>query len=200
MTKKESNPSEERTVLLVKPDGVKRGLVGDVIARIEQRGLKVIALKMIWATGEHAKNHYPGTDNWLRGMGNKTLDNYKQYGKDPIKEIGTDDALEIGKLVYGWLTEFLTSGPMVAVIVSGIHAVDMVRKIVGNTLPAKADMGTIRGDYSVDSPTLANLSKRAIHNVVHASGDPEEAAHEIKHWFAPEEIHDYKRAEEDIMF
>lgn len=200
MIKKDSNPKEERTVLLVKPDGVKRGLIGDVISRIEQRGLKIIALKMIWANEEHAKNHYPGTDEWLRGVGEKTLDNYKQYGKDAKKEVGTDDSLKIGRLVYGWLVEFLTSGPMVAMIVSGIHAIDMARKIVGNTLPAKADMGTIRGDYSVDSPTLANLGKRAVHNIVHASGDEKEAEHEISHWFAPEEIHDYKRAEEDIMF
>jgi nucleoside-diphosphate kinase len=89
---------------------------------------------------------------------------------------------------------------MVAMIVSGIHAIDMVRKLVGKTIPAFAEMGTIRGDYSIDSPVLANDGKRAIRNVVHASGDPDEAKHEIAHWFAPEEIHDYKRAEEDIMF
>jgi nucleoside-diphosphate kinase len=197
---KEFHPTMERTVLLVKPDGVKRGLIGEVIKRIEQRGLKVIAMKMIQATEEHAKGHYPGTDKWLRGMGEKTLENYAKYGKDPIKESGTADPLELGKIIYGWNTEFLTSGPVVAVMISGVHAIDMVRKIVGNTLPSKADMGTIRGDYSVDSPTLANIEKRAIHNVVHASGDPDEAAHEIEHWFSPEEIHDYKRAEHDVMF
>jgi len=194
------HPKEERTVLLVKPDGVKRGLIGDVIGRLEQRGLKIIGMKMIMATREHAKAHYPGTDKWLTLMGEKTLDNYAQYGKDPIEEAGTNDPLEIGKMIYGWNVDFLTSGPMVAVLISGIHAVDMVRKIVGNTLPSKADMGTIRGDYSVDSPTLANLGKRALRNVVHASGNPGEAEHEIEHWFSPEEIHDYKRAEEDVMF
>jgi nucleoside-diphosphate kinase len=197
---KEFHPTMERTVLLVKPDGVKRGLIGEVIKRLEQRGLKIIALKMIQATEEHARAHYPGTDKWLRGMGEKTLENYAKYGKDPIKEAGTADPLELGKIIYGWNTDFLTSGPVVAVLISGVHAIDMVRKIVGTTLPSKADMGTIRGDYSVDSPTLANIEKRAIHNVVHASGDPEEAAHEIEHWFNPEEIHDYKRAEQDVMF
>jgi len=194
------HPKEERTVLLIKPDGVKRGLIGDIIGRIEQRGLKVIALKMVMASKEQVKKHYPGTEEWLKGMGEKTLENYRTYGKDPIKEIGTDDPLEIGKKVYQWLEEFMTSGPMVAMLVSGLHAIDMIRKICGHTLPSKADMGTIRGDYSVDSPTLANLEKRAIRNVVHASGNPTEAAHEIAHWFSEKEIHDYKRAEEDIMF
>ena len=191
---------EEKTVVLVKPDGVKRGLIGEVIKRFESRGLKVIALKMIIASEEHAHSHYPNSEEWLRGMGEKTLETYKQYGKDPMKEIGSDDALEIGKMVAGWNVEFLTSGPMVAMVVQGIHAVDMVRKIVGKTIPAVAEMGTIRGDFSVDSPTLANAGKRAIHNVVHASGDQSEAEHELKHWFENGEINEYKRAEEDIMF
>lgn len=198
--KKGIHPKEEQTFMLVKPDGVKRGLVGDCITRIEQRGLKVIALKMIQASERIARGHYPGTEKWLCGMGEKTLESYAKYGKNPIKELGTDDPLKIGEMIYTWNTDFLVSGPMVAMIISGIHAVDMVRKIVGKTLPAFAEMGTIRGDFSVDSPVLANFDKRAIHNLVHASGDPAEAAHEIRHWFSPEEIHDYKRAEEDIMF
>ena len=194
------HPKEEKTVLLIKPDGVKRGLAGDIISRIEQRGLKIIALKMIMASKEKAKNHYPGTKQWLIGMGNKTLENYKTYNHDPIKEIGTDDALEIGEKIYDWLVDFLTSGPMIAILIKGIHAIDMVRKIVGNTLPSKADMGTVRGDYSIDSPTLANKEKRAIRNIVHASGDPDEAKHEIKYWFSKNDIHDYDRSDDDIMF
>ncbi|KKU85856.1 MAG: nucleoside-diphosphate kinase [Candidatus Wildermuthbacteria bacterium RIFCSPHIGHO2_01_FULL_47_27] len=193
-------PKEERTVVLIKPDGVKRGLMGEIIKRVEMRGLKIIALKMVWPTREHASSHYPNTEQWLRGMGEKTLETYAKYNKDAMKELGTADSLEIGKMVQRWNVEFLTSGPVVAMMVSGIHAIDMVRKIVGKTIPALADMGTIRGDFSVDSPVLANAGKRAIHNVVHASGDPAEAEHEIEHWFSPEEIHDYKRAEEDIMF
>lgn len=191
---------QEQTFMLVKPDGVKRGLVGEILRRVEQRGLKPIAIKMVWASREHAAAHYPNTDPWLSGMGNKTLETYAKYGKDAVSEIGTADPLEIGKKVAAWNIDFLTSGPVVAVIIQGLHAIDMVRKIVGATVPAKAEMGTIRGDYSVDSPALANAGKRAIHNLVHASGDPSEAAHEIKHWFAPEEIHAYQRAEEDIMF
>lgn len=194
------HPKEERTVVLIKPDGVKRGLMGEIIKRIEMRGLKIIALKMVRPTEEHASSHYPNTEQWLRGMGEKTLETYIKYEKDPVKELGTADSLEIGKMVQKWNVEFLTSGPVVAMMISGIHAIDMVRKIVGKTIPAMAEMGTIRGDFSVDSPVLANAGKRAIHNVVHASGDPSEASHEIEHWFSPEEVHDYKRAEEDIMF
>ncbi len=195
-----NHPKEERTVLLVKPDGVKRGLIGEIIHRIEQRGLKVIALKMVWPNEEHVHKHYPNTQQWLEGMGNKTLETYKKYDLDAMQELGTNNALEIGKMVQKWNVEFLTSGPMVAMIAKGIHAIDMCRKIVGSTAPAFADMGTLRGDYSVDSQVLANMDHRALHNIVHASGDPTEARHEIEHWFTPEEIHDYKRAEEDIMF
>lgn len=194
------HPKEERTFVLVKPDGVKRGLVGECLKRFEQRGLKLIALKLVRAGEEHARRHYPGTEKWLRGMGDKTLETYAKYGKDPIQEAGTVDPLEIGKIIYGWNTEFLTSGPVVAMIISGVHAIDMVRKIVGKTVPALAEVGTIRADFSVDSPVSANFGKRAIHNVIHASGDIEEAVHEIEHWFSPEEIHDYKRADEDVMF
>ena len=191
---------EEKTVLLVKPDGVKRGIVGEIIGRLEGRGLKVIALKMTSATAEHAAAHYPNSEEWMKGMGEKSLGNYSKLGIDPKEVLGTEDALEIGQMIQKWNVEFLTSGPVVAMIIKGVHAIAAVRKIVGNTIPAAAEMGTIRGDYSVDSAALANAGKRAIHNVVHASGDPEEAKHEILHWFSPEEIHDYKRAEEDIMF
>ena len=191
---------EERTFILVKPDGVKRGLVGECITRLEQRGLKIIGLKMIRATKEHIDGHLPRSKEWMEAVGQKSLNDYGTYGIDPVELLGTDDPQKIGQMVRGWGVEFLTSGPMVAMVVKGIHAIAMVRKIVGNTLPSKAEMGTIRGDYSVDSAILANSGKRAVHNLVHASGDAEEAAHEVLHWFAPEEIHDYKRAEEDIMF
>lgn len=191
---------EEKTVLLIKPDGVKRGLIGEIISRIEKRGLKIISMRMLVASEDKARKHYPGTEGWLVGMGNKTLENYEKYGKDPIKEVGTSDPLKIGNMVYDWNVEYLTSGPMVAILVSGLHAIDMVRKIVGNTLPSKADMGTVRGDFSVDSPTLANANKRAIRNIVHASGDADEAKHEIEYWFTASDIHAYKRTEEDIMF
>ena len=194
------HPKEEKTVVIVKPDGVKRGLVGEIISRIEKRGLKIISLEMFQATREQIGEHYPNDEKWLRKIGDKTLENYQQYGVDAKNHLGTADTLAIGKMVREWLIDYMTSGPLVKMIVKGIHAIDMIRKIAGHTLPNKAEMGTIRGDFSVDDAIAANGDKRAIHNVVHASGSPEESAHEVAFWFAAEDIFDYKRAEEDIMF
>jgi len=195
-----SHPREEKTLMLVKPDGVKRGLMGEIIVRVEQRGLKVIAIKMVWARKKQADDHYPKDEKWIKRLGEKTKKSYDEYGRDVKKDFGTDDLLKVGQEVRSWLMKYLTSAPMVAVVVQGIHSIDMVRKLVGPSLPVFAEMGTIRGDYSVDSPTAANLDKRAIHNIVHASETPEEAKHEIAHWFGMEEIYEYKRAEEDMMF
>ena len=195
-----TEPKEEKTVVIVKPDGVKRGLVGEIIARIEKRGLKLIALEMMWPKKEQIDEHYPRDEKWITRIGEKTKFNYERYGYDAKEEMGTDDSKKIGESVRSWLVDYMTSGPVVKMVVKGIHAVDMVRKLCGNTIPALSEMGTIRGDYSVDSSVAANRGKRAIHNLIHASETAEEAEHEIKFWFAPEEIHDYKRAEEDIMF
>jgi len=192
--------TQEKTLVLIKPDGIKRGLIGEIIRRIEQRGLKVIALKMIQVTEGQIDGHYPKDAAWIHRLGEKSLGTYSKYGIDPVEALGTDNADEIGKMVRSWIVKYLTSGPLVKMVVEGVHAIDMVRKLCGNTLPNLADMGTIRGDYSVDSPALANSGKRAVHNIIHASENPEEAKHELAYWFTPQEIHDYKRAEEDIMF
>ncbi len=194
------NPKEEKTLVLIKPDGVKRGLVGETLHRFEQRGLKIIALKMTQAKKEQIDNHYPKDKKWIRRLGEKTLKNYQKYGYDPIKEMGSDDPDKIGEKVRNWLLDYMTSAPIVKIVVQGVHAIDMVRKIVGPTLPVDAEMGTIRGDFSVDSSDIANREKRAIHNLVHASETPEEAEHEINFWFSPEEIHSYQREEEEMMF
>jgi len=194
------HPKEERTFLIVKPDGVVRGLTGEIIKRIEQRGLKIVALSMYQAKKEEIDNHYPKDEAWITRVGGKTLATYEKYGYDTKNELGTTDALAIGKMVREWLLDFMTSAPIVKMVVQGVHAVDMIRKIVGNTMPALADAGTIRGDFSVDSAALANKEKRAVRNIVHASETPEEAEHEIKLWFHPEEIQNYKRGDEDVMF
>jgi len=91
----------------------------------------------------------------------------------------------------------MMSAPLVKMIVQGVHAVDVVRKIAGDTMPYKADMGTIRGDFSIDSPALANKEKRAVMNIIHCSETPEEAEHEIKHWFNNAIVHKYKRFGEE---
>ncbi|MFA6082502.1 MAG: nucleoside-diphosphate kinase [Patescibacteria group bacterium] len=194
------HPKEERTVVLVKPDGVMRGLVGEVLTRFEKRGLKILGLKMVYPSREHAAAHYSGSEEWLRGMGNKTLEAFAKYGIDVTAEMGTADALEIGKKVQQWNVDYLAMGPVVAIVLQGMHAITTVRKIVGSTLPVLADPGTIRGDFSVDSNVAGNFDKRAIHNIVHASGDPSEAGHEIAHWFKEEELIKYSRADEQIMF
>lgn len=191
---------EERTLALVKPDGVKRGLVGEVLKRIERRGLKVIALKMIQVDRAHLENHFPKAEEWVERLGQKTLKTYTEYGIDPVAAQGTGDPKELGKMVKESLFAYMESGPIVAIVIQGVHAIDMVRKLAGHTLPVFAEMGTVRGDYSVDSPAVANVEGRAIHNIMHASENPEEATNEISLWFNDNEIHAYKRAEEDIMF
>lgn len=191
---------QEKTVVLIKPDGVKRGLIGEIISRIERRGLKIIACKMIHATENQIDGHYPKDENYIDNLGQKSLTTYQKYGIDPIREMGTEDSFKIGSEVRNWLIKGMTEGPIIKMVVEGIHAIEMVRKIVGKTIPAFSEMGTIRGDFSVDSPDLANRERRAIKNLIHASGDEKEAAHELEYWFSPEEIFDYKRAEEDIMF
>jgi len=195
-----TEPKEEKTLVLVKPDGTKRGLIGEVVSRIEKKGLKIIAMEMVWPSKDQVDGNYPDDEKWLNNVGEKTKATYEKYGFNPKKEIGTDDNKKIGKMVREWLLEYMTSGPIVKMVVKGVHAVDMMRKMVGNTMPALAEMGTIRGDFSVDSSIAANKGKRAVRNIVHASGTIEEAEREIAFWFSPEEIHDYKRAEEDIMF
>ena len=195
-----SKLKEEKTLVLIKPDGVKRGLTGEIIRRIEQRGLKIIAIKMFWADKENLTRHYPQSKDYFLNLGEKTLATYAKYSLDAEKEIGTKNPEKIGEQVHGWLIDFMTSGPLVKIIVQGLHAVEMVRKLVGPTFPSQAEMGTIRGDFSVDSPALANSQKRAVHNLIHASGNTVEAEAEIALWFTLDEIHEYKRAEEDIMF
>jgi len=194
------HPKKEQTLILIKPDGLKRGLAGEVLKRFESRGLKIVGMKMVKASAEHVKKHYLSTKEQLEGMGNKTLDTLKQNGLDPIKTMGTDIPLEIGKMINNWNFEFISSSPVVAIVLEGLHAVDMARKIAGTTLPFRADIGTIRGDFSVDSPILGNLNKRPVRNIVHASGSIEESKREIRHWFLPKEIFDYQRAEEAVMF
>lgn len=185
------NPKEEITFLMIKPDGVKKGLVGEIIKRFEQRGLKIVRLEMDQPSQEAMSNHYPKDEAWIKRLGEKTITNFTKYGYDLMEEFGTTDALEIGKVIRGWILDYMTSGPVVKMVIQGAHAIDMVRKIVGPTLPSNAEMGTIRGDFSIDSSALAGKEKRAIYNLAHASETPEEVAHEIKHWFGDSKIFDY---------
>jgi len=187
------SPKEEKTFVMVKPDGVRKGLIGEIIKRFEQRDLKIVAIEMFQPTREQINEHYPKDETWINRLGEKTKGTYEKYGYDMKKELGTEETLEAGKMVRKWLIDYMTSAPLVRMVIEGIHAVDMVRKIAGPTLPYMADMGTIRGDFSADSPALANAEKRAVMNLVHASETPEEAQHEIKYWFGESPIYTYKR-------
>jgi nucleoside-diphosphate kinase len=191
--KQSKNPKEEKTFVLIKPDGVRKGLIGEVVKRFEQRDMKIVALEMFHASRKEMDRHYPSDEKWVRRLGEKTMATYAKYGYDVKKDFGTSDLMRVGKTVRGWLVDFMASAPMVKIVVEGIHAVDMVRKIVGPTMPYLAEMGTIRGDFSADSPVNANAERRAVFNLVHASETPQEAKHEIEHWFSKKPIYRYKR-------
>ena len=190
----------ERTFVMIKPDGVARGLIGEIIKRIERTGLKIVGLKMVWPTKEQAMRFYPSSEEWLRSVAEKSLSIYRSLGIDPKKDFGTDDPLKIGMTIKDWLASFLASGPCVAMVVEGNRAIQVVRKIVGATRPFDAAPGTIRGDFSTDSPELANTLKRPLRNLVHASDSPETAEFEIGFWFSKEEIYSYRRADENIIY
>ncbi|HLG90554.1 MAG TPA: nucleoside-diphosphate kinase [Candidatus Saccharimonadales bacterium] len=182
----------EKTLIILKPDAVQRGLAGEIMSRFEKAGMKILATKMIWPDRDLAQRHYPTQrKEFIKGMGHKTLESHKEAGEDVTAVFGTEDAHAIGLQLQKWLVEFLVSGPVIAMVLEGDNAVKTVREIAGHTIPAKADSGTIRGDYSDDSALKANAEKRSIKNLVHASGDRAEADFEIGLWFTEEELHSY---------
>ncbi len=190
----------EQTLIVVKPDGVVRGLTSEILRRFESVGLKLVAGKMVKITKDMASQHYPADrDELWVGIGNKTLENYEKLELDAQKLLGTTDAKQIGDIVRVWLLDYIVSGPVFAAVFEGPHAVELVRKICGHTLPLLSPPGTIRGDFSFDSAALANRGQRAIKNLIHASGTVEEAIYEIPLWFSKGEIYSYKRVDEDAM-
>lgn len=186
----------ERSLVLLKPDTIQRGLIGEIIARFEKKGLKITALKMVWPTKEMAAKHYDLPESAMKQLGERTLATYAEKGQ----KHWTNDPLEIARDVMKKLVKYLSTGPIVAMVVEGVHAVAHIRKIRGATNPLAADMGTITADYTVDSYFIADLQERAIRNLVHASGNVEEAEKEIKMWFKEAEIYDYDLAIEKILY
>lgn len=182
----------EKTVVIIKHDGVARGLMGEIIKRFERVGLKLVALEFIESTHDMGAMHYKAEQKWLNTVGNRTLNDYKEKGIDPIKAIGTNDPVEIGKIVRDWLIEYLAYGPVLAMVWEGPNAVMVARKLIGDTRPAYAAPGTIRGDFGLDYPDLANSQKRPMYNLIHASGEIAEAEEEIKLWFGEGEVIKYK--------
>jgi len=190
------HPKTERTLVVVKPDGVQRSLVGEIIKRYERAGLKMVAVKMVVPQAEHVEKHYTLDPEWRRVTGEKTIKGYRDKGMEPP----LTDPLEITALILANLIKYLTSGPVIAMVWQGAHAVPIVRKITGGTEPLTSDVGTIRGDFVLDSYKMSDDDKRAVRNLVHASGSVKEAEAEIKHWFNDNELVDYRLVQEQILY
>ncbi len=188
-------PHQERSLVLLKPDTVQRSLVGEVIKRFENTGLKIAAMKMIVPTEAQLLSHYNKDDAWYQRKGEGIVRELEQQGK-PIEK----EPIEYGKDIIRTIVRYMTAAPVVAMILEGNKAVSVVTKIVGTTEPATSDVGTIRGDYTVDSYFHATFENRAVRNLVHQSESPEEAEREIAIWFKDEEIMNYVTAQERIMY
>lgn len=187
---------DERTLVIIKPDGVQRTLIGEIFARYERMGLKLVAVKMLIATPEQVEKHYTLDPNWKKNVGEKAIESYKKKGVEPP----STDPIAVGNSVVERLKKYMTSGPVVAMIWQGAHAVEIVRKVTGGTEPRSSDVGTIRGDYVLDSYSMADSDDRAIRNLIHASGSVEEAKNEITHWFKENEIVSYRLVQEQILY
>lgn len=166
MTKQEAI---EHTLVVFKPDTVQRGVVGEILTRFERVGLKIVATKMIAPDKKHYHEHYEGIGQMITRRGEHAFD---------------------------VTLDMMIQGPVIAMVFEGVEAVALVRKLVGPTEPKSAAPGTIRGDYSHMSFGYADDKNKGIPNLIHASGDPEEAAKEIGHWFADDELYDYETPNE----
>lgn len=186
---------KEQTLVLLKPDAVQRGLIGDIISRFERCGLTIVGLKMVHPTEELAGNHYIADETWLFTVGQKQKESYKKKGV----EITTPER-DLGLKVRKGLIDFLKMSPIVAIVIEGHNAVLHVRKMVGSTGPSDAAPGTIRGDYSFDTYQLADTSNRPLQNLIHASGTVDEAKREIAIWFTKEEVHAWKRVDDVLLY
>ncbi len=188
---------KERTLVILKPDAVQRSLIGEILMRYERSGLKLVAMKMLLPTSEMATAHYMvGGEEWLENVGKKAAAAYEKKGeKSPYATFR-----ENGLAILQSNAKYLSAGPVVALVLEGNQSVGIVRKLTGGTEPLGSDVGTIRGDFTVDSYGLADADHRSIRNLIHASGDPKEAEQEIPIWFAPEELLSYRHIQEAILY
>lgn len=187
---------EERTLVVIKPDGVQRVLVGEIIRRYERTGLKLVGMKLLRVDPEFIEKHYTLDGNWKKNVGEKSIKGFKDKGLVPPSE----DPMVVADEILGRLKKYVTSGPVLAMVWQGAHAVGVVRKITGGTEPFSAPIGTIRGDFVLDSYEMSGGDDRSIRNVVHASGTVSEAEEEIKHWFQKSEIIEYTHLHEKILY
>jgi nucleoside-diphosphate kinase len=189
------HPKKERTFVILKPDAIQRGLMGDIITRFEKVGLKMVALKMTMATEQQCWDHYNKDEAWFLKKGANIIKNREDLGMPVEKE-----ALEYGKDIIRALVKFMTAGPIVPMIFEGNQAMGIVKKIVGGTEPLTSEVGTIRGDYTLDSYELSSYDDRAVRNLIHCSDEVTEAEREIKIWFNESEILGYRLVSEGIMY
>lgn len=181
----------ERTLIILKPDAVKRAIVGEIISRFEKVGLKIVGAKMLVPDPDLLVSHYP--EDLVPIVGNKTLKDWKAYGVE-----SDESADQIGRMVIDETRNFMASGPVLAMVLEGGHAVEIVRKLVGSTGPKDSPPGTIRGDYAHLSLGRASSAKKGAANLIHASGAPDEAEKEIAMWFKPEELFAYQTVHEHL--
>lgn len=188
---------KERSLVIIKPDGIQRSLIGEIIKRYERVGLKLVAMKLILPTAEMAKKHYMvGGEEWLTNVGKKAMAAYEKKGeKSPFAT-----ERECGEAVLERNAKYLSAGPVVAMIWQGNQAVPLIRKITGSTEPLSSDVGTIRGDLTLDSYSLADAGNRSVRNLIHASGEVEEAEKEIAIWFSSDEIVNYRLISEEVLY
>jgi nucleoside-diphosphate kinase len=176
----------ERSLVLLKPDAVKRGIIGKIITRFEDIGLKIIGMKMVWADDNLAKEHYKLDEEWAKKVYEKSKATYEREGKT----LEYKDHMHLGKTIQERNITFITEGPVIAIALEGPHAVELVRKMIGSTEPRQALPGTIRSDFaSIESYAVSDGQKRVMRNLVHASDSPENGQREIALWFGLNELH-----------
>lgn len=186
----------EKTLVIIKPDGVRRALISEVIHRYERLGFKMVGAKMVQATPEIIERHYSIDPEWGRKAGEKVIAAKREKGEDTEGL----DPIELSKNIVGRLASYMTSGPVLVMVWQGAHVVQIVRKITGSTEPRSSDVGTIRGDFMIDSYDLSNIDQRALRNIVHASSSPEEAEKEINIWFSESEIFNYTQPHDSVLY
>lgn len=192
------HPSKERTLVIIKPDGVQRALVGEIIKRYERVGLKLIAIKITIPTEDEASRHYyeVGGDEWIEEVGRKARISYEKKGA--VSPYGTNR--DNGLAVLKSNINYLSCGAVICMVWQGNQAVALVRKITGKTEPLTSDVGTIRGDFTLDTYELADTDHRSVRNLIHASGTVKDAEKEIAIWFKDNEIVSYRNINEAMLY
>lgn len=191
----DNHPKKERTFVIIKPDGVQRSLVGEITKRFERAGLKITAMKMVMATDKQCWEHYKKEDEWFLAKGERIINERKAAGLEITKE-----AIDYGKEIIEMLVKYMTASPVIIMVIEGNQSTSIVTKLTGGTEPTTSDVGSIRGDYALDSYQIAGIDERAVRNLIHCSEDVEDAEREIPIWFKEEEIISYRLVTEQMLY